>query len=167
MCMAIALTCWICTFIALPRKPLPGNEVEELVYARLLGRQQRLALVAVFASGVAFLGAIIAVSQQPGADAALPTEQACWIAPQSDQPVCGPWQPLATQGVQPVQSQSFAAVSTGPICTSAPATRPRCYTSQPLGDWLVAELQADGKWRFLGTQMRPPSPAEQEVGGNG
>lgn len=32
----IALTCWLCTLIALPRKPLPNNEVQELVYTRLL-----------------------------------------------------------------------------------------------------------------------------------
>jgi len=37
--IAIPLTCWLCAFVAIPRKPLPGNEVQELVYARLLGRQ--------------------------------------------------------------------------------------------------------------------------------
>lgn len=43
---AIPLTCWLCALIALPRKPLPDNEVQELVYARLLGRQRTLMLFA-------------------------------------------------------------------------------------------------------------------------
>jgi hypothetical protein len=42
----IPLTCWLCAFLAVPRKPRVGNEVEELVYARLLGREQRLLLLA-------------------------------------------------------------------------------------------------------------------------
>lgn len=29
--IAIVLTCWYCVLIAIPRKPLSGNEVEELI----------------------------------------------------------------------------------------------------------------------------------------
>ncbi len=43
---AIPITCWICAVVAIPRRPHPGNEVQELVYVQLLGRQQRLVLLA-------------------------------------------------------------------------------------------------------------------------
>jgi hypothetical protein len=46
--IAIPLTCWACMLVALPRKPRFGNKVEELVYSRLLGRHQRLLLLAIF-----------------------------------------------------------------------------------------------------------------------
>lgn len=39
MFAAIPLMCWLCVLVAMPHKPLPNNEVQELVYARLLGRQ--------------------------------------------------------------------------------------------------------------------------------
>lgn len=52
---AVALTCWLCSLIALPRKPLPNNEVQELVYGRLLGRQHFLMLLALVATVAAFL----------------------------------------------------------------------------------------------------------------
>lgn len=52
---AVALTCWLCSLIALPRKPLPNNEVQELVYARLLGRQHLLMLLALVATAGALL----------------------------------------------------------------------------------------------------------------
>ncbi len=37
----IPLTCWACALLAAPRRPAFGNEVEELVYSRLLGRTAR------------------------------------------------------------------------------------------------------------------------------
>jgi hypothetical protein len=52
---AIPLTCWLAALLAAPRTPRIGNEVEELVYARLLGRQERLRLLAIVATGAAFL----------------------------------------------------------------------------------------------------------------
>jgi hypothetical protein len=39
---AIPLTCWLCALLAHPHRSLPGNGVAEIVYRRLLGRQQRL-----------------------------------------------------------------------------------------------------------------------------
>jgi hypothetical protein len=52
---AISLTCWLCTLLAAPRKPRRGNEIEELVYSRLLGRQQMLRLLAfVVTAGMLF-----------------------------------------------------------------------------------------------------------------
>jgi hypothetical protein len=61
---AISVTCWLCALVASPRKPLPGNEVEELVYARLLGRQHRLALLALVVTIVAFVAVVIALPQR-------------------------------------------------------------------------------------------------------
>ena len=39
---AVPLTCWLCTLLAIPHPPQPGDEVEELVYRRLVGRHQLL-----------------------------------------------------------------------------------------------------------------------------
>jgi len=52
---AIPLTCWLAAVIATPRRPRLGNDVEELVYARLLGRQQILRFVALIATMALFL----------------------------------------------------------------------------------------------------------------
>jgi hypothetical protein len=59
---AVALTCWFCALLALPRKPRLNDEVQELVYARLLGRQQVLMLVALVATAGAFF-AFVALTQ--------------------------------------------------------------------------------------------------------
>ena len=56
---AIPLTCWLCALLALPRRPRPGNEIAELVYARLLGRQQRLLLLAVVVTAMTFLAIVV------------------------------------------------------------------------------------------------------------
>lgn len=65
---AIPVTCWLAAFIATPRTPLPGNEVEELVYARLLGRQQRLRLLALVATMFLFLVFVLALPQRVDPD---------------------------------------------------------------------------------------------------
>jgi hypothetical protein len=49
---AIPLTCWVCTLVATPRRPRYGNEVEELVYSRLLGRQHLLRLLAIIVTAM-------------------------------------------------------------------------------------------------------------------
>jgi len=65
---AIPLTCWLCALIAIPRCPRVGNEVEELVYARLLGRQQWLVLLASVLTGAALLAIILALPSHAAAD---------------------------------------------------------------------------------------------------
>jgi len=57
--IAIVLTCWCCVLIAVPRKPLPGNEVEEFVYTRLLRRHERLVLLATGVTAVALLTLVV------------------------------------------------------------------------------------------------------------
>jgi len=57
--IAIPLSCWVCALVAIPRRPQRGNEVEEFVYARLLGRSQRVALLALVVTAVAFLTFVV------------------------------------------------------------------------------------------------------------
>lgn len=68
MYAAIPLTCWLCALVAMPRKPLLNNEVQELVYSRLLGRQQRLALLAFIVTAAAFMIFVAGLSQRAGAN---------------------------------------------------------------------------------------------------
>jgi hypothetical protein len=78
----VALTCWMCTLLATPRRPLAGNEVAELVYVRLLGRQQRLVLLACAATAALILTLVLGMPHRlsssagslPGAAA---TETVC------------------------------------------------------------------------------------------
>jgi hypothetical protein len=73
--IVVTLTCWACTLIAAPRKPRVGDEAAELVYHRLLGRQQRLALLAFVATGALFLTVVLSLPQRVDAtpDNALPS----------------------------------------------------------------------------------------------
>lgn len=44
----IPLTCWLCALLAIPRRPMPDHEEQELAYRRLVARHQiMLALAAV------------------------------------------------------------------------------------------------------------------------
>ncbi len=65
--IAVALTCWVCSLIALPRKPLLNNEVQELVYARLLGRQHTLMLLALIVTAGALL-TLVAIARPSHSD---------------------------------------------------------------------------------------------------
>jgi hypothetical protein len=67
---AIPLTCWLCALVAIPRKARIGNEVEELVYARLLGRQQRLVLLACIVSALTVGTAIVGLPHRAVPDLA-------------------------------------------------------------------------------------------------
>ena len=67
--IAVALTCWLCALVASPQKPLPGNEVQELVYARLLGRRERVMLLAIAMTIVAFASIVVTLPQRAGAEA--------------------------------------------------------------------------------------------------
>jgi hypothetical protein len=66
--ISIALTCWLCALVAVPQKPLPGNEAQELVYARLLGRHQRLVILALVVSSVMFFASVVSIARQRDAD---------------------------------------------------------------------------------------------------
>lgn len=67
--VSVPLVCWLCALVARPRKPLPGNQVQELVYSRLLGRHQWLMLLAIVLTAAAFLVFVLTLSR--GADLTL------------------------------------------------------------------------------------------------
>ncbi len=69
---AVAADCWLCVLLAAPRRPLPGAEVEEAVAVYLLGRWQRLRLVAILTTLAAILAAILALPSGPIADMRAP-----------------------------------------------------------------------------------------------
>lgn len=96
---AIPITCWLCALIAMPRKPLPGNEVQELVYSRLLSRQRWLALFAFLVTGIMFLAFISGLPQRidPDLRAIRNAEQRCDAAGATyEQPVCWKLEPGGT-----------------------------------------------------------------------
>jgi hypothetical protein len=64
----VPLTCWLCALMARPTRPLPGSEVQERVYNRLLGRQQRLVLLACMATALLVLGMLLMLPQRVDAD---------------------------------------------------------------------------------------------------
>jgi hypothetical protein len=121
--IAIALTCWVCTLVAAPRRPLPGNEVEELVYARLLGRQQRLLLLALLVTVVAVLAFVVTFPQQINADQqALPARRVC-TQPSVGFPTCYEQQANGMWARQEMQSDGTwltVATVTAPEGTAPP-----------------------------------------------
>jgi len=60
----VLLTCWFCALLATPRKPRLGNEVEELVYTRLLGRQHLLVFFAAIITAASVVVLIVTLPQQ-------------------------------------------------------------------------------------------------------
>jgi hypothetical protein len=62
---AIPLTCWLAAAITIPRTPLHGNEIEAVVYSRLLGQQHRLRHLAIIATAVALLALVLALPSHP------------------------------------------------------------------------------------------------------
>jgi hypothetical protein len=100
--IAIPLTCWLCALVALPRRPLPDNAVQELIYGRLLGRQQRLVLLALVATIVMLLALLATVPRHAGSD--LPTDRPCGLAAPDDQPVCGPAQQTDSWAMMPPET---------------------------------------------------------------
>jgi hypothetical protein len=81
--IVVTLTCWLCTVVAIPRKPPIGDEAAELIYHRLLGRQQRLVLLAFVATGALFLTIVLSLPQRVDATqgsapvSAAPTAKGC------------------------------------------------------------------------------------------
>jgi hypothetical protein len=60
----IPLPCWLYAWLARPGRPIAGCEVQELVYSRLLGRQQRLALLALMVTGMMLLSLVAMLPQR-------------------------------------------------------------------------------------------------------
>ena len=124
-----AMICWIVVLIARPRTPLPGNEVQELVYSRLLGRQQVLMLFALLVTGMALLVFIVGLPQRmdPDLRAVRRTQAACLDA----------------------RHKASDALDYG--ITSAA----HCYELQPGGTWVQKVERPDGSWLVVGTVLAP------------
>lgn len=109
---------WAAALIAIPRKPLPHNEVQELVYARLLGRQHRAILLAIIVTALGFFALVSSIPVNPAVQAIddLSTQQVCAnvnISP----PICytrqpgGAWieETLQADGTWHMTGVSFSA----------------------------------------------------------
>jgi hypothetical protein len=131
--IAVAITGWLCVLVATPRKPLPHNEVQELVYARLLGRHQRLTMLVVGMTIVMAIGLVIG-----HAPVGLPRTN----------DVSG--SPAVTDAHQ------LAVV---PTCTGLDDSGevPTCYTPQAGGTWLVEQKDWEGTWQPVGMVTTLPT----------
>jgi hypothetical protein len=104
--VAVLLTCWLCALVAIPRKPRIGNEVEELVYARLLGREQRLVLLACVVTVATLLVLVLSLprSIDPTLDAERHPPQVCPHDPYGRAAICYRRQPDGTWVEKAVQA---------------------------------------------------------------
>lgn len=115
---ASVVSLWLAAFVAMPRQPLPHNEVQELVYARLLGRQNRAILLAIIVTALGFFALVLSVPSNPAAhpNGASPRRQICFdrgISP----PTCytpqpgGAWvaEELQSDGTWRVVGMSYSA----------------------------------------------------------
>lgn len=119
-----ATTLWIAVFLVAPHKPLPNNEVQELVYARLLGRQQRVILLAVIVTAVAFLALIADMPHRTDAlaDTAPRTRHLCNDLPMG-QLICYTLQPTGiwvTEQLQPDGIWHIVGASASPPVLNEP-----------------------------------------------
>jgi hypothetical protein len=124
--IAPSLTCWLCVLLAIPRRSLPGNEVAESVYSRLLGRQQRLLLLALTSTVIALVGAVTTLPEQIDPDLhALRTARASCTYPLTGGRIC----PILEPGGVWVQAQvqadgSWQALPAGTANASNPYDDP-------------------------------------------
>ncbi len=128
---AIPLTCWLCALLAIPRKPRFGNEVEELVYSRLLGRRELLALLALFVTAITLLVMVTRLPQRldPDLTTVRQAREACGAA------------------------RNTAASDAADYHFDV---RFRCYVLQPGGAWAEQLMQDDGSWLLVATLAGPP-----------
>ncbi len=127
---AIPLTCWICALLATPRKPRIGNEVEELVYSRLLGRRELLALLAFFVTAITLLVIVTRLPQRldPDLNTVRQAHAAC------------------------VEARQVASSTADGGAT----VLPHCLALQPGGTWVEQMERADGSWLVVATLASPP-----------
>ncbi len=129
--LAVAcVICWVMVVAARPRKPLPDNEVQELVYSRLLGRQQTLALLAFFVTAIALLVIVVGLPRRLDPD-------------------------LAT--VRQAREACVAARRAASDAADSGATnRAHCYEIQAGGAWAEKVERSDGTWLLVATLASPP-----------
>jgi hypothetical protein len=137
--IAVTLACWLCALLATPRRPLAGSEVQELVYSRLLGRHQRLVLLACAATVLAGFVFFATLAQHAGASAngATVAGEECNVAPTPTDAggVGGPYTTVAGEG------------------GSVAPTGTTCYRALASGEWVAEQVQADGTRRTVATWL--------------
>ncbi len=119
-----ATTLWIATFVAAPHKPLPNNEVQELVYSHLLGRQQRVILLALIVTAVSFFVLIAGMPHRADTSATIAprTRHLCTDLPMG-QLVCYTLQPTGiwvAERLQPDGIWHIIGDSTSPPVLNEP-----------------------------------------------
>lgn len=130
----IPLTCWLCAWLATPGKPLRGDEVQELVYGRLLGRHQRLMPLALILTGGMLLFFVITLPQR------------------------------IDSNLQSVRSAHAACVDqmgrdeTGSGRDVSAAATARCFELQAGGVWVEKEYQRGFGWRTIASVAAPIDP---------
>jgi hypothetical protein len=133
----VPLTCWLCLLVVTPRRSPLGNEVQEQLYTRLLGRQRTLALVAGLATLVAAIAAVATGPQRldPDLRAVRQARAACIAA----------------------RDAASDAAEYGVVIQA------RCYELQPGGTWAEQVEQPDGSWRFVAQHPALPVPASAGI----
>ena len=134
--VAIIVTCWVCVCIATPRRPLLNNEIEELVYTRLHGRQQLLMLFAITVTATALFAMALALPGRAASPPALPE-----LSPL--------YRPAG-------QENAALARIRGDHCIQPPNRPFTCFELQAGGTWTRKELR-DGLWVEVGTVSAPPT----------
>lgn len=129
MLIASAATGWLMALLAIPRRPRRDNEVEELVYARLLGRQQRLLLLAFALTAATLVGGIATLPRRidPDLRSVREARQTC-TSPPVGGPICLELQPGgAWARVQAQRDGSWwvMPMATGPALPTSPYDDPR------------------------------------------
>lgn len=127
--IASAVTGWLTALLAIPRSPRVGNEVEELVYARLLGRQQRLLLLAFALTAATLVGGIATLPRHidPDLRSVREARQTCTYPPEGG-PICLVLQPGGSWArAQAERDGSWWVVPTvtGPALPTSPYDDPR------------------------------------------
>lgn len=125
------LICWLAVLVARPRTPLPGGEVQERIYARLLGRQQMLIVLATVVTVAMLLAQIVALPEREDADLSMIRHAHAVCLKEHD--------------------RAADMIDFGGIMTA-----PKCYELSAGGVWLVKKQRPDGNWIIIGTATATP-----------
>jgi hypothetical protein len=139
--MAVPLTCWVCALVARPRRPHIGNEVEDFIYARLLGQQQRLTLLALLLTGGMLLCMILTLPRRT--DSTL-------------------------QAVRGAHAECVARLGKdedGSARDETGVATVQCYELEAGGGWVEKEYRRGSGWRTIASVTAPIDP-EKSIHGS-
>lgn len=130
----IPLTCWICAWIARPRTLRLDNEVAAFVYTRLLGRHQRLTLLALVLTGGMLLTLILSLPERIDSN---------------------------LQSVRGAHAQCVAQMGRDESNSGrdmAAAATARCFELQAGGVWVEEKYQRGIGWQTIAAVAAPIDP---------